>query len=128
MPRDSDTALLLMAHGSRNAAANEDLFYFVKELTDAGDFAISEGGFLELAEPDIASAGRQCVARGAKKVLMVPYFLSAGVHVQKDIAQICAELQKEYPDVVFVVADPIGRHSKLTEILLERALDAIRER
>ena len=31
------------------------------------------------AEPDIAGGGARCVARGARRVLMVPYFLAEGV-------------------------------------------------
>ena len=123
MTTSEKTAVLLMAHGSRNAEANNDLFYFVEQLALSKSFGISEGGFLELAEPSITDAGRTCVAKGAERVLMLPYFLSAGIHVRRDITAIRDELNQEFPHVQFVLAEPIGRHPKLLEILLERALE-----
>ena len=41
--------------------------------------------FLELAEPGILDGGRACVAAGARRVVLLPYFLSAGVHVRRDL-------------------------------------------
>ena len=71
------TALLLIAHGSRHAEANADLFHVVEQLR--GRYDIVAASFLELCPPTIEEAGRQCVAQGAQRVLMVPYFLSAGL-------------------------------------------------
>ena len=52
------TALLLIAHGSRNAEANEDLVALAAELR--ASYPIVEASFLELAEPTIEAAGRRC--------------------------------------------------------------------
>ncbi len=75
-------ALLLIAHGSRNKEANEDLIHLAKRLVST-ELQIVEPSYLELAEPEIETAGDTCVAKGAQLVIMVPYFLSAGIHVQK---------------------------------------------
>ena len=37
---------------------------------------------MELAEPTIEQAVAQCVARGARRVVVAPYFLSRGRHIQ----------------------------------------------
>ena len=79
------TAVLLIAHGSRHPPANEDLHQLAARLAATGDHPIVEPPFLELAEPDIAVGGDRCVARGAACVLMVPYFLSEGVHLTRDL-------------------------------------------
>ena len=85
-PRAPDrTAVLLIAHGSRQQAANDDLHELTARIAAAGTHPIVEGCFLELAEPDLPTGGARCVARGATRVLMVPYFLSAGVHLQRDL-------------------------------------------
>ena len=55
-------------------------------------YPIVEACFLELAEPDIAAGGARCVARGASRVLMIPYFLSAGVHLLRDLTAARDEL------------------------------------
>ena len=59
------TAILLIAHGSRNTEANDDLRHVVAELRRRGSYEIVEPAFLELAEPTIEMAARRCVERGA---------------------------------------------------------------
>ena len=113
------TALLLIAHGSRNVEANDDLVALAMALRE--EYAIVEPAFLELAEPTIAVAGRRCVEQGATRVILMPYFLSAGVHVRQDLATWRAQLAQEYEQVEWLLAEPIGRHPLVRTIVLERA-------
>jgi sirohydrochlorin ferrochelatase len=115
------TALLLIAHGSRNAEANEDLIALVESLRNTGSYVIVEASFLELAEPTIEAAGRRCVAQGAERVILLPYFLSAGVHVRRDMQAHRKGLGAEFAAVEFRLAAPLGPHPLLREILLQRA-------
>ena len=92
-PVSDRTAILLIAHGSRHQAANDDLHELAARVAARGDYPIVEACFLELAEPDIATGGSRCVARGATRVLMIPYFLSAGVHLLRDLTAARDELE-----------------------------------
>jgi sirohydrochlorin ferrochelatase len=120
------TALLLIAHGSREPAANADVYHLATQLRDHGAFAIVEVSFLELAEPTIAHAAEACVRSGAKDVILLPYFLSAGVHVRRDLTEVQKELSERYSEIRFVLADPLGQHRLLQDIVLERARQASR--
>jgi sirohydrochlorin ferrochelatase len=120
-----NTALLLIAHGSRQAEANDDLQHVAAELRRAGEFAIVEASFLELAEPSIPVAGARCAEQGAMRVVMLPYFLSAGVHVRRDLTAFRAELATRFPDVEFRLAEPLGRHPLLRAVVTARAQEAI---
>lgn len=115
------TALLLIAHGSREPDANADLCALADELRRPGEFAIVEASYLEIAEPTIETAGRRCVEQGAECVIMVPYFLSAGVHVKRDLLRHREELALQYANVDVRLAQPLGRHPLLREIVLQRA-------
>jgi sirohydrochlorin ferrochelatase len=115
------TALLLIAHGSRNAEANDDLFALAEELRQTGPYALVEASFLEIAEPTIDAAGQRCVADGAARVILLPYFLSAGVHVRRDLQNHRDRLAMAFPSVEFALAEPLGRHPLLREIVIERA-------
>ncbi|MFO0865934.1 MAG: CbiX/SirB N-terminal domain-containing protein [Gemmataceae bacterium] len=117
------TALLLMAHGSRSREANADLEYVAEQLCD-GAYDPVIASFLELAEPSILDGGRRCCEAGAKRVVMLPYFLSAGVHFQRDLQGIREQLASEHPQVEFVLAEPMGRHPGLLSIVLDRAAQA----
>jgi sirohydrochlorin ferrochelatase len=120
----NEPALLLIAHGSRHAEANDDLLQVARGLEGRG-YAIVEPAFLELAEPDIAEGGRRCVERGARGVVLVPYFLSAGVHVRRDLAAARDQLGKRFPEVEFRLAEPLGRHPLLLDVITLRVRQAL---
>lgn len=117
------TAVLLIAHGSREPAANDDLHALADRLSATGEHPIVVASFLELAQPDIPSGGDQCVARGAARVLMVPYFLSAGVHLRRDLTAAREELQVRHPGVEFVLGPALGPHPLLDALVLARIRD-----
>src|SRR5438445_4650787 len=122
--RPEKTALLLIAHGSRQQQANEDLHDLVEQLRARRAYAIVEASFLELAEPSILEGGKNCVAQGARSVILLPYFLSAGVHVRRDLTEARARLRARFPEVEFRLAEPLGRHPLLVEVVVERAREA----
>jgi sirohydrochlorin ferrochelatase len=114
------TAVLLIAHGSREPSANDDLHELAARLAAAGEHPIVVACFLELAEPDIPTGGARCVARGATRVLMVPYFLSAGVHLRRDLTAAREELQGRHPGVEFRLGPPLGPHPLLDSLVAAR--------
>ncbi len=116
------TALLLIAHGSRQTEANDDLFALAEEIR--GAHAIVEAAFLELATPTIETAGDRCVSLGAERVVLVPYFLSAGVHVRRDLTEHRDRLATKFASVEWLLAEPIGRHPLIREIITQRAREA----
>src|SRR3954452_14508053 len=114
------TAVLLIGHGSRHAPANDDLHALSARFAARGDYPIVEACFLELAEPDIASGGARCVERGAGRVLMVPYFLSAGVHLTRDLAAARDDLAARHPGVEFRLGAALGPDPLLDRLVRER--------
>src|SRR4051794_34459580 len=119
------TALLLIAHGSRQADANADLRHVADALRGDGAYYHVEASFLELAEPGIEEGGARCVSHGADHVILVPYFLSAGVHVRRDLTEHRDRLARRFPAVSFHLAEPLGRHPLLLEVVRERAAGAL---
>ena len=118
------TALLLIAHGSRQDEANADLYQLAAEVRSRGQYALVEVAFLELTEPTIPQGAARCVTQGARRVILLPYFLSAGVHVRRDLAELRAELAAEHRGVEFRLAEPLGPHPLLLEVVAERARQA----
>jgi sirohydrochlorin ferrochelatase len=118
------TALLLIAHGSRQPEANDDLHQVVEEMSRRGTFAVVEAAFLELAEPTIDAGAALCVARDVECVVLLPYFLSAGVHVRRDLTAAREHLAERYPQVQFRLAEPLGPHPLLLEVVAQRAASA----
>jgi sirohydrochlorin ferrochelatase len=119
------TALLLIAHGSRHAEANADLYHVAAELRRRGPYPIVEVSFLESAEPTGDQAGGRCVQQGADRVIVVPYFLSAGVHVRRDLTALCGRLAERFPAAAIRLAQPLGRHPLLLDVVMDRVREAI---
>jgi sirohydrochlorin ferrochelatase len=121
---DRRVALLLIAHGSRRAEANADLEFIASGMRERGRFALVQVSFLEMAEPGIETAGAICVEQGATDVILLPYFLSPGVHVVEDLTAVRNRLSEQFPTVRFVLAEPLGRHPLLLDVVDERAQEA----
>lgn len=114
-----------MAHGSRNAEANRDLYHFAERLQSEKWAAQVEPGFLELVEPDIMTAAGRCVRPGITEIVMLPFFLSAGVHVRQDLASIRDQLQSKHREIRYLLAEPLGRHPLLLAALEDRLQEAL---
>jgi sirohydrochlorin ferrochelatase len=124
MSSDPLTAVLLIAHGSRHAEANADTFALAEALARDEGYPIAVAAFLEQAEPDIDTGASICVQRGARQIILLPHFLSAGVHVRRDLAAARKRLAERFADVEFRLAEPIGPHPDLVAVLAQRARQA----
>jgi len=103
-------ALLLIAHGSRREASNQEVRDLARRLTDAAgaEFFSVIPAFLELADPDIPTGVDLCAATGATQVIAVPYFLAAGRHVVTDIPNELADAQRRHPNLDLRQSDYLG--------------------
>ena len=120
-----NTAILIMAHGSRIAEANDaarEVAAMVREITG---FEIVEVAFRELHEPDIQQGIDTCVVRGAGRILLMPYFLFMGAHVQHDLPEEIMTAQKRHPGLIMEMGGHLGVHRKLAEIESERINEAL---
>ena len=122
MPEDriDSTAVLLMAHGSRRESANADLVRLAEIVRSKNVYRIVEIGYLELAEPTIPQGARTCLDQGARVVLMLPFFLSAGAHVAGDLERYRSELSEEFPHVSFRLCPPLGLHPLIVDVVFDR--------
>jgi sirohydrochlorin ferrochelatase len=114
------TAILLMSHGSRIAEANNAAYEIAEMIRAASAFEIVEVAFREMHPPDIQSAIDRCVAQGAGRILLIPYFLFVGAHVREDLPAEMTLAQQRYPQVEFAMGNHLGAHRKLAEIVIER--------
>jgi sirohydrochlorin ferrochelatase len=119
-PANTRSAALLIAHGSRLEAANQDLVTLAEQLRARDIYPIVEIAYLELAEPTILDAGKTCVQEGARRVYLLPYFLSAGAHVSNDLERYRRELSAKFPFVRFTLCKPLSSHPLLIEIVIDR--------
>lgn len=116
-------ALLLVAHGSRREASNEEVRELTRRVASlaGGRFADVACAFLELAAPSIPEGIQHAIDRGATEVIVLPYFLSAGRHVAEDIPAQVRMKQEEHPEVAIRIAAYLGGSEGIPDLLLEIA-------
>ncbi len=119
--------LLIIAHGSRRAASNDEVRRLAAAVAGLDSPGIDhvECAFLELAEPDIPSSLARCAQLGAREIVVFPYFLAAGTHVAEDIPDAVAEFQIAHPDIAVRLTRHLGASPALPQAIQEVADQAI---
>src|SRR5262245_5161934 len=134
MASDHDTTrcaaklgIIIVDHGSRRAESNEMLLKVVEQFARATLYEIVEPAHMEIAEPSIATAFARCVDRGARTIVVHPYFLLPGRHWDEDIPALAGAAAAAHPGISYVVTAPLGLHPLMTEIIRERVEAALRD-
>ena len=119
------TAIVIFAHGSSIESANDSVRGIADRIRGEAAFDLVETAFLEQGRPDLAGALESVVAQGATRVVVVPYFLTLGVHLQRDLPNIVSGLERIHKGVEIRVAPPLEGHPALSGILKQRAREAL---
>lgn len=125
------TGVVVVDHGSKRALANDMLDEVVnlyKSLVEEGgeEIVAVQKAHMEIARPSILDAVRVCVEEhGAEDIVVAPYFLSKGRHIQEDIPSLVKEAEaivreESGVDVVCVVAEPLGVDRDVVEVVKRR--------
>jgi sirohydrochlorin ferrochelatase len=118
------TAIVIFAHGSSVPSANQAVRDVARAVAAAGAFEQVEVAFLE-AHPGLEEAVARLVERGVRRILVVPYFLTLGIHLQRDLPGIAARIAGIHKGVEIRLAPPLDGHPALARILLDRVAEAL---
>ena len=117
------THVVLVGHGSRSAEANASLVALARGMASDLGIPVHEA-YLEMAEPSISATMRAAVAGGATRIVTVPYFLSPGMHVRRDIVEIVDVARAEL-GVTIELAEFLGAHPEVPRLLADVARAAL---
>jgi sirohydrochlorin ferrochelatase len=120
-------ALLLMAHGTPDPAANAPIREVARELATGGRFTEVAVAFLELNRPSVSQEIDRLVAAGFRRIVAVPYFLQLGTHVATQLPELIRDARRRHPGVAVLLAEYLGYHPLLLEVIACRSR-AARER
>jgi len=122
---ENPTAIIVFAHGSAVPEANAEVARLAGEVSRRAR-CWARSAFLELAQPDLAAAVAEAVAAGALRIVVVPYFLTMGVHVRRDLPRLIAEQQARFPDVDLRAGQSLEGYPGMAEVILGRAEEALK--
>jgi sirohydrochlorin ferrochelatase len=115
------TGYVVFAHGSSVESANEAVRVVTAQLRERGGFQAIEAAFLEGGKPDLRGAVESLSARGAQSVVVIPYFLTLGLHLQRDLPRLIKEIESVHPGLSIEVTPPLDGHPAMIDALLDRA-------
>jgi sirohydrochlorin ferrochelatase len=118
------TGVVVFAHGSPLEEANSGVRALTAEVAARGGFPLVETAFLDCAPPDLTEAVANLVARGADRIVVVPFFLTLGIHMRRDLPALVTELRRTHNGVDIEIAQPLEGHPALADIVLSRAEEA----
>ena len=119
-----ETAVVLVGRGSSDPDANADLHKVARLLWDSRGLAMVEPAFVSLARPSVAEALDRVQRLGARRVVVLPYFLFTGLLVERIAAQETAWTTGN--DGVDVRNGPyLGADPRIARLVLERHAEAI---
>jgi len=90
-----NNALIIVAHGSRKPSSNEEVKAIGEKLKGLKEkeFTFVSTSFLEFATPSLEESILKNIDKGMSEIVILPYFLSSGNHVTRDIPEI---VEREY--------------------------------
>jgi len=114
------TGILIVGHGSRRVAANDDVRRAARLIGERGGFALIEAAFLEIEHPNVAEGFVRLCKQGAREIIVHPYFLSPGRHTRGDLPREVSEIAALHPDVSYRITEPLSAHRLVIEAAIER--------
>ncbi|MBI4166737.1 MAG: CbiX/SirB N-terminal domain-containing protein [Acidobacteria bacterium] len=120
-------AIILFAHGSVVEEANQGVHDLASQIRGLGRFHFVRAAFLDCAHPNLGEAIEEASNARSTRVIVIPYFLTMGIHLRRDLPNLVAPEREKHPKLVIGVAQSLEGHPLMTSIVLERVEQALQE-
>jgi len=114
------SGIVVFGHGSSVASANDAVRIIAARAAAEGAWGLYETAFLEAA-PLLEEAVQNLAAAGADEIVVLPYFLTLGIHLQRDLPAIVSRIAAACPNIQISVTAPLDGHPGLASVLADRA-------
>ena len=112
--------IIILGHGSRRKAVSENFSRMVKRIASRLGAAHVEPAFFSLGCPDLEEKINELIAQGCKEIVIFPYFLYNGNHVDKDIPTMLQTIKQKFSDISFHLLNTLENDPLLEEIVYQR--------
>lgn len=118
------TGYIVFAHGSTLESANDAVRAIAAEMARGGGYEAVETAFLESGKPDLRVAVDILAGCGVTHIVVIPYFLTLGMHLQRDLPRLVEQIRLVHPALEIQVTPPLDGHPAMLDALLGRAREA----
>ena len=113
------SALVLFAHGARDAQWSEPFRALQKAVSGRRPDLAVELAFLEIMEPALGDCVARLARKGHQQIVIAPLFLAQGGHLKKDLPRLLKDLSAKHPAAAISVLPPIGEVTELLNAIAE---------
>jgi sirohydrochlorin ferrochelatase len=114
-------AYIVFAHGSSVESANQAVRDVGKKAAQLGAWRTFAVAFLEGGKPSLADAVEELAARGESRFIIVPYFLTTGLHLQRDLPRLIEQIRTKHHGIEIEVTPPLDGHPAMAAALVDLA-------
>jgi sirohydrochlorin ferrochelatase len=117
-------ALIIAAHGSRKKESNLEVALLAARVSkkSKGSFGTVEHAFLQIAEPLLENKIKELVQKGAKKIVIFPFFIGSGSHILVDIPELVQQAKITYKHVEFKLTRHLGKIEAIEDIIIQEVI------
>jgi sirohydrochlorin cobaltochelatase len=119
----SEVTVLLVGRGSTDPDANAEVHKAARLLWEGRGYAGVEPAFVSLAAPDVPTGLDRCAKLGARRIVVLPYFLFTGILPDR-VREQTQTWAAAHPEVGVRSADVIGPEPELLDLVWERYEEA----
>ena len=114
------TGILLFAHGSPVEEANCGVRDLAAKIESAGPYAYVRAAFLDGGVPNLSSGVMQAAEAGVDQLIVIPYFLTVGLHLRRDMPKLIAAAQEKHPNIKITVGQSLENHPLMPSLIVSR--------
>jgi len=118
------TRLVLFAHGSADSRWKRPFEELAASLQQTLGISAIRLAYMQFAEPTLSDVATEAARDGVGQLRVLPVFLAAGAHIERDVPQLVCEVQERYPQLDVVLLPPIGNDRRVAQLLRTLALEA----
>ena len=118
----------MFAHGSPVEEANRGVHDLAQSIAAAGPFPYVRAAFLDGGKPDLPGGVTEAAEAGLDRLIIIPYFLTVGLHLRRDLPKLIAAARDKYPHLEITVGQSLEGHPLMPSIVLSRANEALQQK
>lgn len=114
-------AYIILGHGSRAQEANQGLKELTSLVKSKMNTELVFPAYMGFSKPSLEDVVGEIVNKGIKKIILMPFFLYRGIHLQEDIPKKIENLKQVHGnDLDIIFANHLGVDDRIADIVVDR--------
>lgn len=120
MKNKTGTAVILIGHGSRVPGSSRDMERVAGRLAEDGAYDAVEACHMSRLGPFFPETLEKCVKAGARRVIVIPYFLHSGLHLVLDMPEMIQREANRYEGLTVIYGKHLGYDESMVALVKQR--------